>query len=94
MFDMPFGDDLNDLPVASMQIGMNVSLVTLLRTAQQKVVTFTYNEATQHSMPRIECPAELITEEPADNSWNPFEGSRSKLSIEDLARSSMPTASQ
>ena len=61
--EMPFGDDLNDLPVSLMQLRMNRGLKALLNAAQQREVTYTFNASTQESMPTMKCPAGLITEE-------------------------------
>ena len=60
--EMPFGDDLNDLPVAFMQIGMNEALKALLTASQHKVPTYTLNAGARRN-PVMKCPAALITEE-------------------------------
>merc|ERR1719162_1993888 len=41
--EMPFGDDLNDLPIYEMQRDMNQSLLTLMNDVAQNVPGFEYS---------------------------------------------------
>merc|ERR1719261_2090481 len=59
--EMPFGDDLNDLPVAELQEGMNTALLMMMDNKCTSVPAFDFRPEFHRRFLTIACPASLIS---------------------------------
>jgi len=60
--EMPFGEDANDLPIAYLQEGMNISLRMLLDDRSKNPPAFNFVPQTHWTADLIKCPYALITD--------------------------------
>lgn len=59
--EMPFGEDLNDLPIPDLQMGMNTALAVLLDKRSQRVPEFSLPEG-RLSCEITTCPRDFLTD--------------------------------